>query len=250
MTCRELRKYLEREREIGSRNFRGASEIEEHVSLCKPCHSYVQEHEQTRENLRFVRDAAPAVPASLDRVVLTNYRELVRELARTRERSRKGARPLVFGALAWTAAAALALIVSYGEIALFLRGDHGRSWSGTQTPAPVFAPGIEPKHNSVAELRPPGTKLELPAEKRILHLEKQEPRRPQIAEQSSSQPVDFQGLMYCDELSCGGTMEVIRMRVPAEALGIGSAVAPTNDLISADVLVGPDGIARGIRVAE
>jgi hypothetical protein len=56
--------------------------------------------------------------------------------------------------------------------------------------------------------------------------------------------------MYCDEISCGGTMEIIRMRLPAWGADDAPPSTETNGTVLADVLVGADGIARGIRIVQ
>jgi hypothetical protein len=56
--------------------------------------------------------------------------------------------------------------------------------------------------------------------------------------------------MYCDELSCAGAMDVIRVEVPAEALRVPQRERSGNEPVEADVLVGPDGVARGIRLVQ
>ena len=63
-------------------------------------------------------------------------------------------------------------------------------------------------------------------------------------------PPDFRSLMYCDELSCSGPMEVIRMQLPASDLLFAPGSNSANGTVLADVLVGPDGIARGIRIVQ
>jgi hypothetical protein len=55
--------------------------------------------------------------------------------------------------------------------------------------------------------------------------------------------------MYCDELSCGGAMDVIRVQLPASTAALAPALS-SGGPVFADVLVGSDGIARGIRVVE
>jgi hypothetical protein len=56
--------------------------------------------------------------------------------------------------------------------------------------------------------------------------------------------------MYCDQISCSDSMDVIRVQLPSPVMGITPASARMGGVVSADVLVGPDGIARGIRVVE
>jgi len=71
-----------------------------------------------------------------------------------------------------------------------------------------------------------------------------------IAEPDGSFPTSFKSLMYCDPFSCPGAMDVIHVQLPAPILGLMPASVRASGVVSADVLVGPDGIARGIRVVE
>ncbi len=45
-------------------------------------------------------------------------------------------------------------------------------------------------------------------------------------------------------------MEVIRVQLPSSVTGLAAASTSANGAVFADVLVGPDGIARGIRIVE
>jgi hypothetical protein len=57
--------------------------------------------------------------------------------------------------------------------------------------------------------------------------------------------------MFCDELSCVGDMDVVRVQLPSAVVPRrASALPQPTGFVNADVLVGPDGIARGIRVEE
>jgi len=56
--------------------------------------------------------------------------------------------------------------------------------------------------------------------------------------------------MYCDQLSCAEAMEIIRVQLPTSMAGLTPGSTATGDAVFADVLVGPDGIARGIRIVE
>jgi hypothetical protein len=54
--------------------------------------------------------------------------------------------------------------------------------------------------------------------------------------------------MYCDALSCPEAMDLIRVQVPTAAMpGQVSGFIDPSGSVTADVLVGADGIARGIR---
>jgi hypothetical protein len=62
----------------------------------------------------------------------------------------------------------------------------------------------------------------------------------------------YSNLMYCDPVVCSGPMPVVRVRVPVQQ------AAPAADpgggtgesYVNADVVIGPDGVARAIRVAN
>jgi len=71
-----------------------------------------------------------------------------------------------------------------------------------------------------------------------------------MTEVEESFPTRFQGLMYCDPLSCPGAMDVIRVELPPPVLESGGAGPKARGIVFADVLVGADGIARGIHVVE
>src|SRR5262249_42904456 len=63
-------------------------------------------------------------------------------------------------------------------------------------------------------------------------------------------PEEFHSLMYCDELSCAGAMEMIRVQLPSAMVARPAGLMQSGDAVYADVLVGADGIARGIRIVE
>jgi hypothetical protein len=63
-------------------------------------------------------------------------------------------------------------------------------------------------------------------------------------------PEGFRSLMYCDELSCGGAMDVLRIELQPSDAGLIAAAPQSGSVVSADVLVGADGIARGIRIVR
>src|SRR5262249_28073995 len=66
-----------------------------------------------------------------------------------------------------------------------------------------------------------------------------------------SLPGGFRSLMSCAELRCPRDMEMIRVQLPSSAMPrqVASFIR-TSGSVTADVLVGPDGIARGIRLEE
>jgi len=245
MSCEEVRVYLEGG-EAAETPLVSRPGLEEHIASCRECAGFREQQEQLRASFDLVRTRTPSIPLSVDHKVLAGYREHIRVLAEIR-RPRRPARRLALWALAWASAAAFALAISYADIAWFT---HDRQAHPTR--APMRAAEI-PSTGEAA--RQPRSSVSRAAE------ETTQPRRSaarareggppaSLAGNRGFLPVGFRGLMYCDELSCAGAMDVIRVEVPAEALGVPLRRSPGNELVEADVLVGPDGVARGIRVVE
>ena len=62
----------------------------------------------------------------------------------------------------------------------------------------------------------------------------------------------YSDLMYCDPVVCSGPMQVVRIKVPVGQAkpGAGKSGSNSNSFVNAEVVVGPDGVARAIRVAN
>jgi hypothetical protein len=71
-----------------------------------------------------------------------------------------------------------------------------------------------------------------------------------VAQSASSTWTGYSNLMYCDPVTCSGPMQVVRIKVPVGQVkpNVGQQVG--NGFVNADVVVGPDGVARAIRVAQ
>ena len=54
--------------------------------------------------------------------------------------------------------------------------------------------------------------------------------------------------MLCDPLICSGDEQVIRMELPAT--GSASADGSTGQTVLADVVIGEDGLVRGMRIVN
>jgi hypothetical protein len=233
MTCQELRLYFE---DPLRRDAELRPELE-HLTHCPDCARFVEAQRELGHSLRVTRESAPAFPASLDTVVLANYRQHITEQSK----------PVVaicgkhgFAILGWSvAAAALALVAA---LLYFAEGTSTRTLAQPQLIRPVApAPSLSPVATASQSSRPKSPRMVVP---------KTQPRpsAPTEATLTSPLPSGFRSLMYCDELSCGDVMEVIRVQLPPSPFlitGMGGSRP-----ISADVLVGSDGIARGIRVVE
>jgi hypothetical protein len=72
-----------------------------------------------------------------------------------------------------------------------------------------------------------------------------------VADDLETSPADgFRSLMYCDDLSCGGGMQMVRVELPARAAGFTQVSGSPGGFVTADVLIGSDGFARGIRIVH
>jgi hypothetical protein len=60
----------------------------------------------------------------------------------------------------------------------------------------------------------------------------------------------YSNLVYCDPVVCSGPMEVVHIKVPAGQGKPDAGESGGNGFVGADVVVGPDGVARAIRVAN
>jgi len=251
MTCEELRLYFEDHlRDAEVRSDREA--VAEHTAICADCSRFVAQQRELGKNMRLVRESAPRLSESVDASVVRSYR---RHMAQEREHSLRAGvhRFHAVPTLAWTAIAAAAL----AGVSLWVFSAR-KSVTTTEPATPHRAtavptaqvvipdpvsPVMATKHSHAAPLRTSalGSRKSLPA------------RRPSLmaGRDLSSLPDGFRSLMYCDALSCAGEMDMIRVQLPFSAMPrqASGSIQPVRS-VTADVLVGSDGIARGIRFEE
>jgi hypothetical protein len=243
MTCHELRLYFEDPLRMDAEF---ACEAE-HLAHCTECARFVEARRELGAGLRLVRESASELSAALEIAVLANYRRRITgdpTLGRSRTRR--------FTVVAWTTAAAAVLALA-GSLLLHpaRRPQTSNSKLETSNPKiesaqpPIAETGtFEKGANSVPWINAassPKTRLRSAREPR---------RAPQAVTTKSPASEDFHSLMYCDALSCGGAMQLIRVQLPSSAGASEPVAAPPYGAIYADVLVGSDGIARGIRVVQ
>lgn len=241
MTCEQLRKYTNEIEQRQTAAFWSEMGVAAHVARCADCGEFVREQQRLREGLLLLRASAGTVSESLDAAVVANYRRYLAEgVAVPRMRARSKRPPLL---LRWSAATAFALVVI--AVALFL--------SRKQTPkasAPIQLPpraAVESSSSRTAEPQIQSTK----AASSPMRNHRASYRRDSEMRAVAPIPDDFRGLMYCDELSCDGAMDMIRVQLPSSVVARpGSAFTSGGGPVYAEVLVGPDGIARGIRIEE
>jgi hypothetical protein len=239
MTCEDFQNYLDHEPSVET------EEVAEHIVACPGCNRLVAGQRELTKLLHLVRDSAPPIPGSLDKAVISKYQSFVSEhsclVKAAPAEQRIGSR----GALGWAAALAFAVVVAYGGIVLLSPRQH--VWVDQQ--AAAGQPLVPSGQSKVNKETTPPPKIARKAPKRHADPVKRANDPASVAQDDNSFP-QFQSLMYCDQISCPGAMEVVRVQLPPPVLGLMPASARVNGAISADVLVGPDGIARGIRVIE
>jgi hypothetical protein len=244
MTCAELRSYLE---ELASANsgVQGYSaEVTEHIRICEECSRFAGEQNEVKGLLKLVRDAAPQVSPLLDSAILANFRKRVERapvsgVVAFRRRS---------APLFWRGAIAAAILLVVMLPWAYRRSDTAKHSLST---VDLVAPSKPmPAENTASSI----VKENSPAKGMLPHRARRKSARPAAATPaavaSTRFPAGFDSLMYCDPLSCAGTMEVIRMQLPTGVLGRRSARQPSQGIVYADVVIGSDGVARGIRFVE
>jgi hypothetical protein len=71
-----------------------------------------------------------------------------------------------------------------------------------------------------------------------------------VAQSASSTWPGYSNLMYCDPVVCSGPMQVVHIKVPVGQVKPNLGQTERNTFVNAEVVVGPDGVARAIRVAN
>ena len=71
-----------------------------------------------------------------------------------------------------------------------------------------------------------------------------------VAQAASSTWPGYSNLMYCDPVVCSGPMQVVHIKVPIGQVRPNLGQTVGNTFVNAEVVVGPDGVARAIRVAN
>ena len=235
MTCHELRLYFEDPMRMDADFLCEA----EHLAHCTECARFVEGRRQLGDGLRLVRELAPQPSLALEAAVLSNYRQRATADAPL---IRPGTHRLT--AVRWIAAAAAVLALA----ATFLFRPTQRLTTSNvrieSARSPMTQANTAKKNaNGVA-----WTNRRFSAKR----WERSARQRSHATVTTTNIPdfEDFRSLMYCDALSCGGAMQLIRVQLPFSGAASEPAAAPTGGVIYADVLVGSDGIARGIRVVQ
>jgi hypothetical protein len=245
MTCDEFHAYWEMHPDAAVRQQSNPGELSEHLSDCVACTRFMKEETEVGKCLLIMRSAAPHVPASLDASVRARYRAFVRDQSRA---SRAHPLPVwapLRGALRCALAFGFAAVVAYGGVLLLFPRQASRIERHI-TKQPTIASRTALPVSKEKVVRPGPT----PKRRRSIAASRQKSGPPWVTGQDAELPTSFQSLMYCDPFSCSGAMDVIRLRLPSPVFGTTPSSGGVGSRVSAEVLVGPDGIARGIRVVE
>lgn len=248
MTCKEFHNGWERGVSPSADGLPESTEMAEHARACPECSGFLRDEHVLAKHLALVRVGVPEVPASLDSAVVGNYRRYLAE--RPIAIDRRGWSASLENALPWAAALAFAAVVAYGAIVFFMpRSSTGWANGKSRTPVGQAPVGQTPLPARAEPQVSPPTETAQPHRSPRRTPDPGESLRA-AADREDAFPPAFRSLLYCDQISCPGAMEVIRVELPAPVLGLAQAPARNGGTVSADVLVGADGIARGIRVVE
>lgn len=243
MTCKEVHSSFENPLLIDTERNNYTAAIAEHVVSCTECCQFVELQREIGRSLRIVRESAPEVPAELDRSVIASFHRYSADLVNSASSSELRKSRAFFLS---TAAGALTLVALVLIAILVL--SHEKY---------IPNPQLRPAQSAAIPLAPSTDRdppIKLAAKKKGAHaIARRRLRKPE--EVPSTAPdtpftVGFDSLMYCDELSCGGALEMIRVRLPDSVAQLTPNSAQANDMVLVDVLVGSDGIARGIRIVQ
>lgn len=244
MTCKELRWYFEDHlRDAEVRSARGA--VVEHISTCPDCSRFVVQQRDLGKNLRLVRESVPFLSESANALVVQNYRRNIAE----QQTCAKGSIYRFRIASAWTWSAVAAAVLLGISSWVFL----ARKTEVTAAPATARQPTTVPTRRVTAQSPPAPAALSSTGHRQAVRQRSHSERHPASGpvRVARSLPDGFRSLMYCDALSCPEAMDMIRVQLPTTTMpGEVSGFMRTNGSVTADVLVGPDGIARGIRFEE
>jgi len=242
MTCHEVRLYFEDPLRFDA-DFTGEAE---HLARCPECARFVEARRELRAGLHLLRDSVPQAPATLDAAVLTSYRRQIANGATGVRRASRKSRIV----LAWGAAAALIALAA--SIAVYSsRENERRSAQIAVQKITVAESNAANAANGLSSTKPALSKTKIVPSKKALrpHPAHAEHSASTMATADNRAPEMFRSLMYCDPLSCGESMQVIRVQLPSSA-AFDPAATAAGEAIYADVLVGPDGVARGIHVLQ
>jgi hypothetical protein len=218
-------------------------ELSEHLADCPECKQLLETQKELAVNLRLASQSAPEVPASLDRAVLGQYREFMAQRHASSRTVIRAKRTGPLSLLAWAAAVTAAFLVAEQEMALLFPAN--TILVGERAPVGQRASPPATRNTGTSG---PMLAARHPTKKGVSSTHGWHNPAMSSASQPDTVSPAFNTLLYCDVISCGGAMQVIRLELPSSMFR--SSAMPEANVVSADVLVGSDGIARAIRIVE
>jgi len=250
MTCKELRSQLE-DHDLG-RHIVDSVAVAEHASGCAECSQFLDEQRELEASLRLLRESTPVISHSADSAILEAYRQHAVANASFRQQP-VPRRVTVKGAFAWAGALALAIVVA-GAVLTFFSPAHEtasppvqlQNEAASQSAKSPEAPVQDKDRSRVAPT------VATNAVKHKVRIQRVEatPTAAEVVNVPDPLPGGFRSLMFCDPVSCGGPMQMIRVELPPSAAGLASNATASSETVYAEVLVGSDGLAPGIRVLK
>ncbi|MBV8052512.1 MAG: hypothetical protein JOZ80_15085, partial [Acidobacteriaceae bacterium] len=235
MNCQQARHHIEYSPQNVLDLTHSSGEILAHLSACFKCKTFVEEQRDLAANLKRIRESAPEIPQTVDAAVLDAFRRHVTTARHDEMPVRKRA---VRAAIYVSSAALLAAVAVIVFFTL-----------PVSKPAPKIGAVGPPPHLAAAEFRASVTEsgTRTPVKEANTHRKpvRASSRSLAVSRDQDLFPAGFASLMYCDRISCAGDMEIVRVQVSPSMLGLPLQSPGAAGPILADVLVGPDGIARG-----
>lgn len=240
MNCQELHNHFETNPRLDA-DFPPA--VVSHATSCASCSRFVDEQLALKKSLQSLRETAAEAPDTFDARVLADFR--MRGL---------DAKPTMLSlghissssALRWGVAGAAALVIA----AILFTSTRRAPKANLQT---------QTRSGAVASVSSDATPLVTPKvpapsmkpKRRVIP--RPVPNRSAVASNrlDNRLPAGFRSLMYCDALTCSAPMQMIRVQIPSGLIARPTpSLVNTSGAVNADVLIGSDGIARGIRIVD
>jgi hypothetical protein len=228
--------------------------ISAHARECANCGRWLESQTLLGSAMQALRASTAELAAgpSVERALLLAFREtafpsqLPVEPEHAAPAAWKLSRIFEFGAYA-AIAAALIMAMFLGSRLLHERRvqQHPSQAQNKVAPQPLSATPTATAANTATTEITPETKE---AKSRVFGVRVQtSPRALGKAETTASDTDDYVALMLCDPLICSGDEHVVRMELPAATASAGGS---GRQPVLADVVIGEDGLVRGMRIVR
>ena len=229
MNCAWYERQLANESVELWRNGRPSTTLLEHARRCEHCDRLV-EHE-LKLKLMFT-ELAEQTRAAEPRAQVK--RNLLAEL--------EAMRPLTAARFGWVPRFALAAVVVACLVLAFVLVRHAKDRNNVaHAPVPQPAPAV----------KAPVTEKAVPVEAPVVASIKTKAPKVTARPKQAAVPVetanDFYPTVMCDSITCAGPAVTVRVEMPASPL---SARRNSGGRVMADLLVGEDGVVRGVRLLQ